>query len=198
MDDASSSKIYLSSNDYSPCVQLDEYRRILSVRGFVFDTVKEVAPGSESLLDAQKLNQWYIWLTRELGEKYHTMGTTHEAALHTFVADIGIANNKYQRGSTAPWLVSMDGTDESFRSNSLVKRALHSRGVFISELGYMGLAREDVRKGDDISILFGGQVPFILRQHGETYQLKSECYVHGVMDGEAMKYPRIWRDFALQ
>ena len=60
------------------------------------------------------------------------------------------------------------------------------------------LARWDVRKGDNISILFGGQVPFILRQHGETYQLKSECYVHGVMDGEAMKHPRIWRDFALQ
>jgi hypothetical protein len=42
--------------------------------------------------------------------------------------------------------------------------------------------------GDRICVLNGGEVPFIIRPTGrETYELVGECYVDGIMDGEALK-----------
>lgn len=62
----------------------------------------------------------------------------------------------------------------------------------------MGLAWYDVTGGDGICILHGRQVPFILRQEGEYHLLKGECYVHSLMDGEGMRYPKVWQDLALR
>ncbi|OCK98437.1 uncharacterized protein K441DRAFT_450918, partial [Cenococcum geophilum 1.58] len=59
-----------------------------------------------------------------------------------------------------------------------------SRGFFLSKQGYIGLARYDVREGDKICILHGGQVPFILRQEGRYHVFKGECYIYGLMNGE--------------
>ncbi len=59
---------------------------------------------------------------------------------------------------------------------------------FVSVAGLMGMAPDEAQVGDIICVLFGGQVLFILRKREPTgYILIGECYVHGVMDGEAMK-----------
>ncbi len=76
------------------------------------------------------------------------------------------------------------------------------RRFVVSKKGYFGLVASEVRPGDLICILFGGQTPFVLRKvanlsnalmggskylggGGHVYQLMGECYVHGIMDGEA-------------
>lgn len=44
-------------------------------------------------------------------------------------------------------------------------------------------------KGVDICILFGASVPAVLRRstdNEDAFQLVGECYVHGIMDGEAL------------
>ena len=169
------------------------------MRGCIFDKVSELGPDFGVIFSTKVVQQWYSWALTKLGKIYHASGTTHEAALHTFIADIEIDNGRRRRGSTAPWPVTTElNTDQSFVSNSLVKMAIHSREFFVSKLSYMGLARYDVKAGDEICILHGGQVPFILRQKQKYHQFKGECYVHGIMDGEAMRYPKIWRDFALR
>ena len=40
--------------------------------------------------------------------------------------------------------------------------------------------------GDEGCILFGGDVPYILRPTAEDkeFQFVGDCYVHGIMDGE--------------
>jgi hypothetical protein len=60
-----------------------------------------------------------------------------------------------------------------------------------------GLAPSQARYGDIICILFGCSVPVVLREHRDTvfrrspsidypyYEFIGECYVHGMMDGEA-------------
>lgn len=62
----------------------------------------------------------------------------------------------------------------------------------------MGVARYDVTEGDRTCLLYGGQVPFILRREGRYHLFKGECYVHGLMDGEGMRYPKVWQDFGLR
>lgn len=61
------------------------------------------------------------------------------------------------------------------------------RRLIVSDHGYMGIAPENSKQGDTICILFGGRAPFILRETTEGgHHLIGECYVHGIMDGEAL------------
>jgi hypothetical protein len=73
--------------------------------------------------------------------------------------------------------------------------------LIISDKWYVGLAPESAEEGDLICILLGGQTPFVLRQAGDHYTLIGPCYVHGIMDGEAMEQVNVGkfqlRDFAL-
>jgi hypothetical protein len=46
---------------------------------------------------------------------------------------------------------------------------------------------EQQRSGYSICIFNGGLVPFVLRSKGEqTFSFVGECYIHGIMEGEAM------------
>lgn len=40
--------------------------------------------------------------------------------------------------------------------------------------------------GDLIAILEGSQVPIVLRQFGASFLVVGDCYVHGIMYGEAI------------
>ena len=52
--------------------------------------------------------------------------------------------------------------------------------------------------GDIIAILYGWNTPFLLRPIATGYLLIGECYVHGIMHGEAMeKNMGVEKDFAL-
>src|SRR4051794_17512137 len=78
-----------------------------------------------------------------------------------------------------------------------VEMTLHRRRLFVTDQGWMGLARSDVAEGDAIFILAGGPTPFILKPTssgyaggkvgmesppGQLYTLLSDCYIHGIMD----------------
>jgi len=62
--------------------------------------------------------------------------------------------------------------------------------MFLSTQGYLGLSQEGFQVGDVVCIFLGGEVPFLLREsmspNSGKFQFLSECYVHGVMDGEAL------------
>jgi hypothetical protein len=61
------------------------------------------------------------------------------------------------------------------------------RLLFITTKGYIGLGPGTMYPGDLVCILFGGITPFILRANGDHYALVGEAYVHGLMDGEAIR-----------
>ena len=54
-----------------------------------------------------------------------------------------------------------------------------------------GLAPHDSRAGDIVCVLFGCSVPVVLRKHEDSgvdhYKFIGECYIHGIMDGEAVE-----------
>jgi hypothetical protein len=48
-----------------------------------------------------------------------------------------------------------------------------------------------VVEGDMVCIVGGAQVPLILREENKgILKFIGECYVHGIMDGEAVKDPK--------
>ncbi|KAI7763653.1 hypothetical protein LZL87_014008 [Fusarium oxysporum] len=64
----------------------------------------------------------------------------------------------------------------------------------VTENGYIGMVPQVSEVGDDICLVYGVDVPCILRFAGENdeitktrkYQLVGDAYIHGIMDGEAL------------
>ena len=61
------------------------------------------------------------------------------------------------------------------------------RRFFVSEKGYMGIGPESADNGDMICVLLGCQVPVLIRKHHDYQLFIGECFVWGIMDGEAIR-----------
>jgi hypothetical protein len=75
------------------------------------------------------------------------------------------------------------------------------RNLCVTAGGYLGYVSRGSQIGEKVCILFGSAVPFVLREDKDGFfMLVGECYVHGIMDGEAMKerdMESLGRDFQL-
>ncbi|KAH7324792.1 heterokaryon incompatibility protein-domain-containing protein [Stachybotrys elegans] len=90
-------------------------------------------------------------------------------------------------------LVWFDGHDRNEeRYMELAHKTLRGRHLFVTDKGYFGLGPDDMCKGDTVAILHGGRTPFILRERGDgsSWTLLGDCYVHGIMGGEALQMER--------
>jgi hypothetical protein len=76
-----------------------------------------------------------------------------------------------------------EGEDWSRAANGASK----NRKFAITEKGYFVLGPQVMEEDDIICVLFGGKLPFCLRPWKTQYLFVGECYVHGLMDGEAME-----------
>ncbi|VUC34395.1 unnamed protein product [Clonostachys rosea] len=63
----------------------------------------------------------------------------------------------------------------------------HGKCMFTTEDGALGLCPATAMAGDMIVILYGGDVPYLLRpsEKAGTYRFIGECYLDGAMNGEA-------------
>ncbi|KAK6829739.1 hypothetical protein PG987_010323 [Apiospora arundinis] len=65
--------------------------------------------------------------------------------------------------------------------------------------GYYALCPELAEEGDVVAVLMGHETSFILRPTGDDFLLVGECYVHGIMQGQALtkleKGEAVLRDF---
>ena len=78
---------------------------------------------------------------------------------------------------------------EDDKMTSCIITATTRQRFFITNTGYMGLCHLSCVIGDEVWLLMGGDMPFILRQlktEPITYHFKGESYVHGIMDGELL------------
>ena len=58
-------------------------------------------------------------------------------------------------------------------------------------LGRLGLGPHDLANDDAVFILSGVETPFVFRKlETGQYRLVGECYLYGILDGEAV--PRMW------
>ncbi len=97
-----------------------------------------------------------------------------------------------RRGVSARWndktfFPTRDGDEGQGQYGSAsVNRATLNRKVVSTARGFIGLTSKDIRVGDIVVVLLGGQVPFALRSGNGHFIFYDECYIHGMMDGEAM------------
>jgi hypothetical protein len=76
---------------------------------------------------------------------------------------------------------------------------VEARSFFITQQGYMGVGPRKLEVNDEVWVLFGSRVSFALRKlqdvaeseirdkSDKRYLSIGECYVHGIMKGEALK-----------
>ena len=55
-----------------------------------------------------------------------------------------------------------------------------------TDKGYMGMFPAQTQERDIVALIYGARTPFVIRPITNSYHFIGECYVHGIMDGEAM------------
>jgi hypothetical protein len=99
----------------------------------------------------------------------------------------GEAVAKAKRGE-GPWPECVVSPQE-FKDQ--VRRVMLYRCLFRTEGGWMGVCSETCEVGDEVWLLEGGAVPYVLRRMPEGgkkgFVFRGECYVHGAMNGELIK-----------
>jgi hypothetical protein len=73
--------------------------------------------------------------------------------------------------------------DEIF---SFVPLWIRGRKVFVTQRGFLGLGPAETEPGDVVCILFGGNLPYVVRPlDQDEFTFLGPSYVHGIMNGEA-------------
>ena len=93
------------------------------------------------------------------------------------------------------WTVSAESLNTTLDSGDIrifeFERRLRStilkRRLFTTVNGYIGIGHGSVRRGDIICIALGGRMLLILRPINNVYKMIGECYIHGIMFGEAIR-----------
>ncbi|KAL1610779.1 hypothetical protein SLS60_002450 [Paraconiothyrium brasiliense] len=96
-----------------------------------------------------------------------------------------------------------DAVDSSVLRNALIARDRLNirRRLFSTWKGYLGMVQHDALPTDVVCILYGCSMPMVLRPSEGGFLLVGECYLHGLMEGEAFELLRrqdtVERDFRL-
>lgn len=65
--------------------------------------------------------------------------------------------------------------------------ACKGRKLFSTLSGHIGIGDGTLESGDLVCVFLGGITPFIIRPVDQKYKFVGECYVHGIMHGEAFE-----------
>ncbi|KAH8763885.1 heterokaryon incompatibility protein-domain-containing protein [Hyaloscypha finlandica] len=72
------------------------------------------------------------------------------------------------------------------------------RSFCVTRTGALACVPKTSRNGDVICVLFGGEVPYVLRPTGTgSFWVIGECYVHGIMHGESLSHDAEVTEFRL-
>ena len=78
-------------------------------------------------------------------------------------------------------------TEDDVNNMALMAISIVGRRLATTHTGYLGLVPEEAHQGDCIAVIYGCNFPVVLRPRGDHFKVVGECYVNGLMDGEAME-----------
>lgn len=202
--------LFHAAGDTTPRIRMEKHSDTIGVEGVVIDNVAGVLPIKTLLgivpVDASRLRE--LALDSYPTETYQFTGEPSWIAFfRTMTADRTALsqriNDEYRTqffSKFSLWdLPRSEGLDHIPSSawdevSKGIASIIEDKDMFVTARGYLGLGHEGFQVGDTVCVFFGGEVPFLLRKsrqgtlgdREETYQLLSECYVHGIMDGEVI------------
>ncbi|KAI8961900.1 HET-domain-containing protein [Daldinia sp. FL1419] len=80
-----------------------------------------------------------------------------------------------------------DRTDQMTLDFRIPLSSLADRRVFRTDKGYIGLGSALAEVDDEVAVVSGGRVPLILRKKGSQWTLKGDCFLRGIMRGDAYR-----------
>jgi hypothetical protein len=93
---------------------------------------------------------------------------------------------------------AMHGFETHKYIEASIDRWSSKRRFCITNSGALACVPKATRHGDIICVLFGGEVPYVLRPTGTgRFLVVGECYVHGIMKGESLSHDTEIREFQL-
>ena len=184
-------RVYGACGDSEPVVAL--IKRQLHVTGFCISHITEVLAVADDSIGSTIER---TWTPENAADEYPLGGSVYEAFLHTLTVDVlrGMGTILC-RDHAMDWSyedrrsATLSG-DENYKRRQVhvsMRNATFGRRLFWTAEGYMGLGPAAAKVGDQICVLHGGQVLYVLRaRSANEHEFVGECYVHGLMDGEAM------------
>lgn len=123
---------------------------------------------------------------------YPSGGDCTTAFYRTFTCDTLVSMDRKMRRVTAEdeEIVTKGFSEQGYAAWSGL---LPMRTLFITQRGYIGIGPDSTQVGDAVYVLFGGHVPFLLRDMPEALESRGShtyvghAYVHGIMDGEVLR-----------
>jgi hypothetical protein len=174
----------------------------LQAKGFLIDAIKEVNRQTET---PRLGGKWYRDVVRSWepkdGQKPYTLGRAmQQAYLRTIVADLKFD----QLGNITGCSSASDQAESILSSSALVVtytesvasldviRFCRNRTLAYTSRGHVSLVPIHTEVDHEIWILIGGQVLSVVATiPGKEYKsFAGECYVHGLMKGEALDWLR--------
>ena len=192
-------------------VDTDHPRALLTIRGIRILTIKALDLSSDYLKSDERVHAAMI---NAFPDPYPTTNQTYleaypgsvnpmvpgeygpasERRLGTFWEHIraheGQANStntsdqseRYTQGQLSAKL------NKHFNLGMVSDGIAYQRVFFISWNGFMGLAPKGTLPDDEVVLFLGARVPFVIRESEDGgWKLIGECYVYGIMFGEAME-----------
>jgi hypothetical protein len=180
----------------------------LALGGFSFDTVHKVDEAVLALDIGDECDRWLFYSPHDRYAIASTIGhdelypPTQEdvevawlrtisaglfpdgAQLETFFAKARYPQYvRWQLADKTSNAPPREVVDEIF---SFIPLWTRGRKVFVTQTGFLGLGPAEVEPGDVVCILFGGNLPYMVRPLGQDeFTFLGPTYVHGIMYGEA-------------
>jgi len=166
----------------------------LQAKGFAVDIIEDIK--AESDHRGKGFGDTTIeksWMPQNGQNAYITGESLCNAYLRTIVADFKYTMGTHtSRGYKMVWSdirqsqyssFSMPGEEDPFWS---LMHACFGRRFATTKGELIGLVPGIAQPGDQVYCLLGGQVLYVLRTVKNHFIFIGECYLHGMMDGEAL------------
>jgi hypothetical protein len=146
--------------------------------------------------DEKRIIKALLYATTKVLPNYAGPDTIEEAFASTITA--GIHKNDINSLDLPPEFLHKADLEAYLRNGSQSDDGLQFRNAlrfhytyFTTADGRLGIGDLGLKNGDEICVLFGGRVLYIIRPLDSHFKLVGECYVHGYMNGEVMD---LWKD----
>ncbi|KAI8941232.1 hypothetical protein NX059_002467 [Plenodomus lindquistii] len=188
-------KTYMADGGLTPSIRFDNKTGALHLQGRIIDSISRVQP-STGVLETGLLELWeeIALAAMEIAPRH----TTKDVFLETLTAYPYTSHppvNPFERfypawrSSKLRGRIAMSGdTGSAAMVQNMVEDKCLGRAFFSTIQGHVGIGPSETQEHHVVAALLGGRMLNILEPLGDDrYTLIGECFVHGMMNGQAVQ-----------